>query len=337
MGRKAKPAKVQYVDGALRVFYPDGRVEPRLCVRTNMRREFCPCAPCRVLRRWKHRASCTCWLCFTDRMGAFIDQLGRGTAARRWLWFLTLTFRTPNFPWKKGFPMEQPMPCLILCGAFTPRCLLGSAARSTARSSFLLLTNSEKSTGAFTCIAVFRGRVSSSIAGVICKRCFGAMRDLIESCPGSRMRPTTSGDTSGATRTGRIGTGTSAIGSSLFDCCLRLAAKSLPHLRCPKSPAGPTVKQWDRGTDESEQCRISATGYGRCAVCAGTLLPPEQLAELWALSPDTVRRMFEHEAGVLVIERPRIYGKRRYRTLRIPESVAQRVYHRSLLKGRPPC
>ncbi len=64
---------------------------------------------------------------------------------------------------------------------------------------------------------------------------------------------------------------------------------------------------------------------------------PEQLAELWALSPDTVRRMFEHEAGVLVIERPRIYGKRRYRTLRIPESVAQRVYHRSLLKGRPPC
>ncbi len=111
MGRKAKPAKVQYVDGALRVFYPDGRVEPRLCVRTNMRREFCPCAPCRVLRRRKHRASCTCWLCFTDRMGAFIDQLGRGTAARRWLWFLTLTFRTPNFPWKKGFPMEQPMPC----------------------------------------------------------------------------------------------------------------------------------------------------------------------------------------------------------------------------------
>lgn len=64
---------------------------------------------------------------------------------------------------------------------------------------------------------------------------------------------------------------------------------------------------------------------------------PERLAELWSLSPDTVRRMFENEPGVLVIERPRVYGKRRYRTLRIPESVARRVYHRVSLKGRPTC
>lgn len=65
---------------------------------------------------------------------------------------------------------------------------------------------------------------------------------------------------------------------------------------------------------------------------------PEQLAELWALSPDTVRRIFEDEPGVLAIERPRVYGKRRYRTLRIPESVASRVYHRLALKGgRPTC
>lgn len=64
---------------------------------------------------------------------------------------------------------------------------------------------------------------------------------------------------------------------------------------------------------------------------------PEQLAELWNLSLDSIRRMFEHEAGVLVIERPRVYGKRRYRTMRIPESVARRVYHRLLSKGRPTC
>lgn len=74
----------------------------------------------------------------------------------------------------------------------------------------------------------------------------------------------------------------------------------------------------------------SAAGLERC-------LSPEQIAELWALSADTVRRMFEHEAGVLVIEKPRVYGKRHYRTLRIPESVAQRVYHRLSLKGRPTC
>lgn len=64
---------------------------------------------------------------------------------------------------------------------------------------------------------------------------------------------------------------------------------------------------------------------------------PEEIAELWSVSVDTIRRQFEHEAGVLIIERPRIYGKRRYRTMRIPESVAQRVYYRSLLKGRPQC
>lgn len=63
----------------------------------------------------------------------------------------------------------------------------------------------------------------------------------------------------------------------------------------------------------------------------------EQIAEFWALSVDTVRRIFEHEAGVLIIERPRIRGKRQYRTLRIPESVAQRVYHRLAMKGKPTC
>lgn len=64
---------------------------------------------------------------------------------------------------------------------------------------------------------------------------------------------------------------------------------------------------------------------------------PEQIAQMWNLSVDTVRRLFEHESGVLAIERPRIYGKRRYRTLRVPESVTKRVYHRLSLKGRSTC
>ena len=49
---------------------------------------------------------------------------------------------------------------------------------------------------------------------------------------------------------------------------------------------------------------------------------PEELASLWSLSADTVRRLFEGESGVLIIERPRLHGRRRYRTVRIPESVA---------------
>jgi hypothetical protein len=55
---------------------------------------------------------------------------------------------------------------------------------------------------------------------------------------------------------------------------------------------------------------------------------PAELAALWNLSEDAVRRLFEKEPGVLVLTQPKP-GKRSYRTLRIPESVAQRV-HRKL-------
>jgi hypothetical protein len=57
-----------------------------------------------------------------------------------------------------------------------------------------------------------------------------------------------------------------------------------------------------------------------------------QIAERWALSEDTVRRLFENEPGVLVIEPPRRrYTRRRYRTLRIPESVVERVHKTHLV------
>ena len=50
---------------------------------------------------------------------------------------------------------------------------------------------------------------------------------------------------------------------------------------------------------------------------------------MWKLSEDVVRRLFEKEPGVLVIESARRY-KRRYRTLRVPESVVQRVHKKNL-------
>jgi hypothetical protein len=90
--------------------YPDRRIMPRTCNRTGMRRYYCCCAPCRALRRRKHRAACRCWLCYADRMGGFIDRLGRDTGPGRWAIFLTATFRTPRYPWTRGFPVEQPEP-----------------------------------------------------------------------------------------------------------------------------------------------------------------------------------------------------------------------------------
>lgn len=54
-----------------------------------------------------------------------------------------------------------------------------------------------------------------------------------------------------------------------------------------------------------------------------------EVAEMWKLSPDSVRRLFQSEPGVLVFgeARPK-YGRRRYVTLRIPESVLERVHRR---------
>ena len=57
------------------------------------------------------------------------------------------------------------------------------------------------------------------------------------------------------------------------------------------------------------------------------LYTPAELADLWVLSIDTVRRLFEKEPGILILSL-RSPGRRRYRTLRIPLSVAERVYRR---------
>jgi hypothetical protein len=56
---------------------------------------------------------------------------------------------------------------------------------------------------------------------------------------------------------------------------------------------------------------------------------PAEIAELWNLSPDCVRKVFENEPGVLVIgnAQPK-RGKRSYTTLRIPQTVLDRVHRR---------
>lgn len=54
---------------------------------------------------------------------------------------------------------------------------------------------------------------------------------------------------------------------------------------------------------------------------------PQQLAELWVLHESTIRRLFLGEPGVLKYGNSSMRsGRREYVTLRIPESVARRVY-----------
>jgi hypothetical protein len=51
-----------------------------------------------------------------------------------------------------------------------------------------------------------------------------------------------------------------------------------------------------------------------------------ELAQTWKLDETTIRRMFQDEAGVMKIGKSGRRDKRDYVTLRIPESVAARVY-----------
>jgi hypothetical protein len=58
-----------------------------------------------------------------------------------------------------------------------------------------------------------------------------------------------------------------------------------------------------------------------------------ELSSLWNLSEDTIRDLFLPEPGVIVIQNPR-RRIRIHRTLRIPESVAERVHKRLMNGGR---
>ena len=53
-----------------------------------------------------------------------------------------------------------------------------------------------------------------------------------------------------------------------------------------------------------------------------------EIAEMWNLSADKVRELFENEPGVLVIGERSPRHKRLYVTLRIPQTVLERVHSR---------
>jgi hypothetical protein len=54
---------------------------------------------------------------------------------------------------------------------------------------------------------------------------------------------------------------------------------------------------------------------------------PVELAKQWGFSDDFIRDLFKNEPGVLVVNHPETLHKRGYTALRIPASVAERVYN----------
>jgi hypothetical protein len=55
---------------------------------------------------------------------------------------------------------------------------------------------------------------------------------------------------------------------------------------------------------------------------------PQELADLWGVSVQTIREIFKDEEGVLKLGSDGTRTRRAYKTLRIPESVAERVHTR---------
>lgn len=53
-----------------------------------------------------------------------------------------------------------------------------------------------------------------------------------------------------------------------------------------------------------------------------------EIAAMWKLSTDKVRDLFQDEPGVLIIGQRSSRRKRRYVTLRIPQTVVERVHDR---------
>jgi hypothetical protein len=56
-----------------------------------------------------------------------------------------------------------------------------------------------------------------------------------------------------------------------------------------------------------------------------------EIAAMWNLSVDLVRKLFRNEPGVLVLGSVKRRGKRGYMTLRISQSVLERVYRQITL------
>ena len=80
-----------------------------------------------------------------------------------------------------------------------------------------------------------------------------------------------------------------------------------------------------------EQVRIAEMTAATCATERHYTV--RELAATWKLSPNTVTRIFRDEPGVLKLGRDGARrGHRTHVTLRIPESVVQRVYRRLVVR-----
>jgi hypothetical protein len=95
---------------------------------------------------------------------------------------------------------------------------------------------------------------------------------------------------------------------------------------------GATLEEKQRWMRERQSPAVSLSVVPKSSTTFGERhFTVAEVAAQLHLGPDAARKLFESEPGVLVIgERESRRGRRRYTTLRIPVSVAERVYRRLL-------
>jgi hypothetical protein len=73
--------------------------------------------------------------------------------------------------------------------------------------------------------------------------------------------------------------------------------------------------------------RVSeAGGEAASNLFGGRIYTPKQLGEIWQLSENSIRRLFQDEPGVFTLGDSNPRGRRGYTTLRIPSSIALKVW-----------
>ena len=82
-----------------------------------------------------------------------------------------------------------------------------------------------------------------------------------------------------------------------------------------------------RASEKFRQWKVKYVRRERMMLVGERHYMPDELAELWGVSPQTIRNVFKEEPGVLRLPSSKAAkGKRSYISMKIPESVAERVH-----------
>jgi hypothetical protein len=96
----------------------------------------------------------------------------------------------------------------------------------------------------------------------------------------------------------------------------------------------PTTMHVRGDHDDLSRTPFDATAHAAVELSPGGPTPeerhhtPSEVADFWQVDVEMIRRIFRDEPGVMVLQSPQKKGKRPYKTIRIPQSVLERVHKR---------